>query len=210
MWVLDDRVVKQATKSWSVAVILALAILGFAREQACAQTPRLGSGALTETSGVKEWAELVSGLEFHHPHKYYLQAAELFALGRRDEAVFLFYLGQLRWRIHLRANPQFLPGNEPAAFAAVSEVLGRVFNQYAFGDIPVLARTIQAVLDFDAAYPDRFTAKPTSTKPPTPRPATAKHRREIRQGLADLRKRILEEAEIIRSKRREQGLENRN
>jgi hypothetical protein len=202
--------VKQSAKSWSVAVTLALAIIGLAQGQACAQTPKPNPGAVAQTSDLREWAELVSGLEFHHPHKYYLQASELFALGRRDEAVFLFYLGQLRWRIHLRANPHFPPGSEPAAYGAVSEVLGRVFNQYAFGDIPVLARTIQAVLDFDAAYPDRFTAKPTSTKPPTPRPATAKHRREVRQGLADLRKRILEEAEIIRSKRREQGLENRN
>jgi hypothetical protein len=89
-------------------------------------------------------------------------------------------------------------------------VLGRVFNQYAFGDIPVLARTIQAVLDFDAAYPDRFTAKPTSTKPPTARPATAKHRQEVRQGLARLRRWMLDEADSIRAKRREGGLENRN
>jgi hypothetical protein len=202
--------VKQPKKSWSIAVTLALAITGFAQERACAQAPSPDPVTLAKTPDLKDWAELAYGFESRHPVDCYLWAMELFALGRRDDAVFMFYLGQLRWRIHLMANPQFFPGNEPAVFEGVTWDVGEVLNRYAFGDIPVLARSIQAVLDFDAAYPDRFTADPEIAGVQGTRPATVKHKQDVREGLARLRKWMLDEADTIRSKRRDQGLENRD
>ena len=189
---------------------LALAIIWFVQGQACAQAPSPDSGTVAQTPDLKDWAELAYGFKSRHPVDCYRWALELFALGRRDDAVFMFYLGQLRWRIHLMANSQFFPGNEPAIFEGVTWDVGEVLNRYAFGDIPVLARTIQAVLDFDAAYPDRFTANPEIAGVRGTRLATVKHRQDVREGLARLRKWMLDEAETIRSKRREQGLENRN
>lgn len=201
---------KRSTKSWSVAVALVLATVGFGQGQACAQAPSPDPATGAQSPDLRDWADLAYGFESRHPADSYVWALELFELGRRDEAVFMFYLGQLRWRIHMVANPQFSPGNEPAIFGGVTWDVGEVLNRYVFGDIPVMARTIQAVLDFDAAYPDRFTTNPAIAGVRNARPATARHRQEVRQGLANLRKRMLDEAETIRSKRREGGLENRN
>lgn len=135
-----------------------------------------------------------------HPSAYYQEAANLFRIGRRDEAVFLFYLGQLRYRTHLRARPNLPASGDPALFASLSESVGRPINEYAFGDIPALERTIGQVLAFDLAYPDTFTA-------PAEFPDAARANRE---GMETLRQRIVAEADRIREGRRANGLPNRN
>ncbi|MCZ8320324.1 MAG: hypothetical protein O9296_01900 [Novosphingobium sp.] len=59
---------------------LILAALAFA-----AAGPALASGE----------AALLQGVEGDHPAGYYRRAADLMRAGRRDEAVFVFYLGQI-------------------------------------------------------------------------------------------------------------------
>ena len=49
------------------------------------------------------------------------------------------------------------PDADPALFASLSEVVGRPINEYAFGDIPALAATIDRVLAWHAANDDPFT-----------------------------------------------------
>jgi hypothetical protein len=67
------------------------------------------------------------------------------AAGKRDEAVFWFYAGQLRYRVYLLVNKDKLePSGDPAVFASLSEEIGRPLNEYAFGDIPQLAKTIDS------------------------------------------------------------------
>ena len=53
-------------------------------------------------------------------------------------------------------SPTADPTADPAIFASLSQVIGKPINQYAFGDIPGLARTIDAVLAYDTANPDTF------------------------------------------------------
>jgi hypothetical protein len=130
----------------------------------------------------------------------YRRAAELFGSGRKDDAVFVFYLGQLRYRAHLSARRDLKPDGDPALFASLSEVVGRPLNEYAFGDIPALARTIDAVLAYDRANPDRFT-------PPANFPQAYAG---VRDGLASMRAQMLADADKIRATRRSNGLENRN
>ena len=103
----------------------------------------------------------VQALAGQHPAEYYKRAGELFQEGKKDDAVFLFYLGQLRYRTLLLAKPSTDPTADPAIFASLSEVTGKPINQYAFGDIPALARTIDAVLAYDTANPDTFTPPAT-------------------------------------------------
>jgi hypothetical protein len=100
----------------------------------------------------------VQELAGQHPAEYYKRAGELFKAGKKDEAVFIFYLGQLRYRTHLLAKRDLDPTGDPAIFASLSEMAGKPINQYAFGDIPSLARTIDAVLAYDTASPDTFTS----------------------------------------------------
>jgi hypothetical protein len=155
------------------------------------------SAARAQASGPAGVAAHFAG---KHPSAYYQEAANLFRIGRRDEAVFLFYLGQLRYRSHLRARPNLPPSGDPALFASLSESVGRPINEYAFGDIPALERTLAQVLAFDLAYPDTFTA-------PAEFPEAIRANRE---GLETLRRRIVAEADKIREGRRANGLPNRN
>lgn len=151
---------------------------------ACAQTP---------PPPAEDIAERLSG---GHPAAYFPEAARMFAAGQRDEAVFLFYLGQLRVRTHLAARPRLAPDGDPAVFAALFEEVGRPINIYAFGDIPTLLRTLDAVSIFDRRVPDRFTSEadhPDAT-------------RRIRLGMAQFRDGLAKQGDEIRAVRTANGL----
>lgn len=170
----------------AVVAALGLAIVGLA-DRSLAQMP---GAAPVE----------VAALAGQHPAAYYQRAAQLFHTGKKDDAVFLFYLGQLRYRARLSARRDLKPDGDPALFASLSEVVGRPLNEYAFGDIPALARTIDAVLAYDKANPDRFT-------PPASFPQAYAG---VREGLGAMRTQMLADADKIRATRRRNGLENRN
>lgn len=51
--------------------------------------------------------------------------------GRKDDAVFFFYLGQLRYRAYLLSDPK----RDRSLFDAMMSAMGPPINQYAFGDI---------------------------------------------------------------------------
>jgi hypothetical protein len=165
------------------ALILAVWLTGGARAQAPSAVP-----------------SDVAPLAGQHPAEYYRRAAQLFGTGRKDDAVFIFYLGQLRYRAHLSARRDLKPDGDPALFASLSEVVGRPVNEYAFGDIPALARTIDAVLAYDRANPDRFT--PPATFPQA--------HAGVRDGLVTMRAQMLPDRDKIRATRAGKGLENRN
>ena len=138
----------------------------------------------------------VQALAGQHPAEYYKRAGELLQAGKKEEAVFVFYLGQLRYRTFLLANP----GTEdPTLFATLSQVTGKPINQYAFGDIPALARTIDAVLAYDTANPDTFSS---------PAGSAAAHA-SVRDGLTAMKTKMLAEADRIKADRVKNGLENR-
>jgi hypothetical protein len=104
--------------------------------------------------------DLVKDVEHQHPAAMFILAKRLFDAGRRDEAVFWFYEGQLRWRSLIRnANPSGQPmfNGEQDHFDVLFSDVGPDINHYAFGDIPALRHTIDSVLDWDAAHPDDFT-----------------------------------------------------
>lgn len=138
----------------------------------------------------------VQALAGQHPAEYYKRAGELLQAGKKEEAVFVFYLGQLRYRTFLLANP----GTEdPTLFATLSQVTGKPINQYAFGDIPALARTIDAVLAYDTAHPDTFSS---------PAGSAAAHA-SVRDGLTAMKTKMLAETDRIKADRTKNGLENR-
>ncbi|HEU4380594.1 MAG TPA: hypothetical protein VFR73_18640 [Hyphomicrobiaceae bacterium] len=141
----------------------------------------------------------VSSLGAQHPAEYYKRASSLFGAGRKDDAVFIFYLGQLRYRAHLSARRDLKPDGDPALFGSLSEVVGRPLNEYAFGDLPALVEIIDAVLAFDTANPDRFT-------PPAQFPDVYVG---VRDGLAKMKAQLVKDADQIRETRRKNGLENR-
>ncbi len=156
--------------------------------------------ALPAGAALAQDTSMLRGIEGGHPAGYYRRAAEMFGAGRRDEAVFVFYLGQLRFRTHLAARPELPRDGDAAVFTSLSEVVGQPINEYAFGDIPALDRTLKAVMAYDAAHPDAFT-------PPDRYPQAT---RTVRAGMDVLRQRIVADADQIRESRRHNGLTNRN
>ena len=153
---------------------------------------------LAQTPSQTAEARLLSG---QHPAGYYKRAIVVFQTGRKEDGVFLFYLGQLRYRTHLAARGRELkPDADPALFASLSEVVGRPVNEWAFGDLAQLGLIIDGVLAYDEAYPDTFTSPMQYPQPHA----------SIRAGLARMKAQVLAGADDIRAQRRKNGLENRN
>jgi hypothetical protein len=116
---------------------------------------------------------------------------------KTPEAVFWFYVGQLRYRVYMAAN-NGNPSGDPALFASLTEEVGRPINEYAFGDIPQLAKTIDAVIGWDRSQPN----------PLTPHDKYQSEYKENVAGLVRLRDYILRNRESIRKTRAANGLGN--
>jgi hypothetical protein len=159
------------------------------------------SGNLAQDPANLSIEQLEKTIEDQHPAGFYILAEKLFAAGKKDEAIFWFYAGQLRYRVYLLVNKDKLePSGDPAVFASLSEEIGRPLNEYAFGDIPQLAKTIDAVLAWDRSHSNAL----------TPRQKYRSEDDQIATGLTNMRDEMVRKADSIRKTRTANGLENRN
>jgi len=159
----------------------------------------LGVVTLPGAALAQDAAALARPFQGLHPATYYVEADRLMKAGQRDAAVFIFYLGQLRFRTHLAARPELPRDRDAAVFASLSDRVGRPVNEYAFGDMPALLRTLDAVIAYDRQNPDPFT--PAATYPDATRNA--------REGMAQFRNNLAGRFDEIRRARTANGLENR-
>ncbi len=143
--------------------------------------------------------ELIRIVPDQHPSFYYILAQRLFAANRRDEAVFWFYAGQLRYRTRLACHPELAPDTEPALFGSLSETVGRPINEYGFGDLPALIATMERVLAWDSETRNGF----------EPKAACASQIAEQRQGMGQLIAHVRDNGDQIRRERATNGLPNR-
>jgi hypothetical protein len=147
----------------------------------------------------KSSSQIETSLPRAHPAAYYQYAQQLFDRGRKDDAVFWFYVGQLRYRFHLGANPMLPEDGDPAVFASLNETIGREINEYAGGDPVTWVAAIDRALLWDRDSPNYFTSK-------------QRYRQKyeaIRAGLVKLRQTIQSQAQEIRTERSKVGLPNR-
>jgi hypothetical protein len=143
--------------------------------------------------------ELIRVIPNQHPYVYFVLAGRLYYAGRRDEAVFWFYAGQLRYRIRLACHPGLQQGTEAALFTSLFETIGRPINEYGAGDPPALAATMERVLAWDAATHNGF----------EPKAACAVQIAQQREGLGQLMAETRTGADEIRRQRTANGLPNR-
>ncbi|MFA6956692.1 MAG: hypothetical protein WC538_12550 [Thermoanaerobaculia bacterium] len=143
--------------------------------------------------------QLMKGIENQHPVVYYLLAGKLYDADKKDEAVFWFYAGQLRFRFMLAAHPELDPTKDQAVFASMTQQIGTPINIWAFGDLLGLETTLLAVLDWDDKTPNGFTSKKEFATQWT----------ETRDGMKSMVTYIGQNAEKIRAQRSSAGLENR-
>jgi hypothetical protein len=144
-------------------------------------------------------AEVETGLPKSHPSAYYTYAMRLFRADRKNDAVKWFYIGQLRYRYHLRANPNLPPDGEPALMASLNATVGQPINEWAGGSPKDWAASIDSALQWDAVHENKL----------TPKSKFAKVLQETRAGLVKLRGQILAQEDQIRAARKLKGLQNR-
>lgn len=129
-----------------------------------------------------------------HPAEYYRYALSFWGQGKRDEAVFWFYVGQLRYRFYLSVNGA--GGEESALFAALQNSVGEPINLYAGADPDKFVRQVDEVLAWDAKNPNGFTSK---TK-------YAEQWKTTRAGLTRFRDYTLSNREQMRADREQNGI----
>jgi hypothetical protein len=145
-------------------------------------------------------AQIEAALPGEHPASYYEYATRLFSAGRKDDAVVWFYIGQLRYRLHLLATPDLDPSGDPALFASLNATVGQTINEYAGGSVRGWVAAIETALKWDQEHPNGFTSK-------------AKFKSEydsIRGGLQKMKHGLENDAVKIREQRTANGLENRD
>src|ERR1035437_1868698 len=133
-------------------------------------------------------AKIEAALPNQHPSVYYGYADRLFHQGKKDDAVFWFYVGQLRYRFYLKANPNLDPSGDPAGFGLLNAIIGQSINGYAGGSVKGWVKAIDRALQWDAEVPNGFTSKEKF----------AAIYEETRAGLKKLRDQLESQADSIR------------
>lgn len=141
-------------------------------------------------------AKVEASLADSHPSVIYAYAKRLFESGHKSDAVFWFYVGQLRYRYHLIANPTLPQDGEPALLAALNATLGKAINEWAGGSPKAWAASIDKALAWDSANPNAT----------TPKDQNARALEETRKGLTELRDLIVKNEDQIRTQRQSSGL----
>ena len=144
-------------------------------------------------------SDLKEGIIGKHPSTYIQLAAQLLNDGKMDEAVKWYYVGQMRFRAHLKANPSLDKSGDPALYSSFKYVVGTPINEYAGGSPDDWVKLIEQAIDWNKKNPNNFTDK-------------EKHPEiysEIENNFQEFKTYVIENKDKIRKQRAENGLENR-
>ncbi|MBD8879428.1 hypothetical protein IHE49_02920 [Rhodanobacter sp. 7MK24] len=169
--------------------LLCLFLLVFATLYGCAQLQPKDPATPSHQQAEQE-------LPASHPSNYYVYATRLFHEGAKEDAVFWFYVGEIRYRFYLAANPNLPPDGDPALFASLHESAGSVINGWAGADPDSWVKQMGRALDWDAANDNKFTSKITY----------AKQWQQTRSGLENLKEWVVANKTQILEERKKRGL----
>jgi hypothetical protein len=144
-------------------------------------------------------SEVESSIVDSHPSIAIAYASRLFDGGRKDDAVTWFYIGQLRYRFRVMANPEASPDGDSALMSSLNATIGHRINEWAGGSPQGWVRSIDKALAWDASHPDKLTS----------REQYGPQWQQVRTGLERLRGEIEKNADSIRELRAKNGAENR-
>ena len=134
-----------------------------------------------------------------HPAGFYLLANRLFHEGNKDEAIFWFYVGSLRYRYYLSSieDDPFHPEQE--LFGKCQFEVGTVILDYAGGDPEFWSEQVGRAIAWDHANDNIFFGK---LKDPEALLA-------VRQSLLELQNKLIEEKDNMIRQRIENNAEVR-
>lgn len=180
----------------SIVLLLCLFAVG-----CTAAKKNVNSGSIIQPSVLMEMSasEVETTLIKGHPANYFTVAAMRFSENKKQEAAKWLYVGQIRYRAYLQANPTLPPSGDPALFSALIHEVGRPLNEYIAGDIDEWVATIDEAILWHKDNPYDFVDKEQHK---------AIYEDQL-SGLEELKQTIIETQDTIRKKRAANGLENR-
>lgn len=141
----------------TTTALLAVLIIGSA---AVISTPAMADSSLTlDELNQLSPAQVERELPASNPASYLQYAAVLWSKGERDQAVYWFYVGELRYRFCLASMKS---GGQPCdaeLFGALHQEIGSQINPYAGGDPDKWVAEMGKALDWDASHPNGYTSK---------------------------------------------------
>lgn len=96
---------------------------------------------------------IIANPENYAPPVFYALSHTLFSDGKKDDALFWFYAGQLRARFDANRCSDASAGQ---AVGVLNQKYGPQINQYAFQDISKLEALIPRVVDWDRKTPHKY------------------------------------------------------
>ncbi len=119
-----------------------------------------------EPQQVIDWprSQVEQALPAAHPMAYYLYAARLFRNGDKEDVLFWYDIGEIRFRFYLAVNPNLPEDAAPALFASLHESVGSVVAQWGRTVPEVSARELQRAMDWDASNDNAVTSKSAHAK----------------------------------------------
>jgi hypothetical protein len=104
--------------------------------------------------------ELEVGIQNKSPTTYFALATELFRSGRRDDATFWYYVGEVRYRFLVLAKAKGAElSEEQAHFWLLSQSVGQSIYEKADQHSAALMRSIDRALEWDLQQPNGYTSK---------------------------------------------------
>ena len=141
----------------------------------------------------KQANDTAAACEKAHPSGFYSSAASFYAKGDKYGAGFLFYLGQLRYRYYIKANPNLPKDGDPAILASLNSTIGQEINFFLGGHVDEYLKVIDAVLAWDTTHDFTYFSKKKD-------PEGAKG---ILEGLVKLRDYVASHKKEIETKNKE-------
>ena len=163
---------------------------------ACVSTGNSKSDNHIEKESV---ASIKQGITEKHPVNYIILASKLMKEGESDEAVKWYYVGQMRFRAYLKANPKLEKSGDPALYSSLKHVAGAPINEYAGQNPDHWVKLIEESMHWHETNPNGF----------TPKIKNEKIYKEIKDSFTEFRDYVLNNKQLIREQRAKNGLENR-
>jgi len=144
-------------------------------------------------------AELKKEAQLIHPVGFYLLAKKLFDEGEKDESLFWFYVGSIRYRYFLSSVGESPFHSENELFGQVQFEIGGIILDYAGGDPEQWAKQIEEASQWDTDSLNFFYSKKKNPDALL----------EIKSSMLELQQKLLTEKDDIIRQRIENGAEVR-
>ncbi|WP_286266989.1 hypothetical protein [Thalassotalea atypica] len=162
---------------------------------ACASTSDSNSSNNVADESVET---IKQGITDKHPISYITLASKLLNEGKLDEAAKWYYVGQMRFRAYLMANPNLEKSGDPALYGSLKYVVGTPINEYAGQNPDNWVKLIEESIKWHSDNPNGFTPKSTNKE----------IYKEVEANFFKFRDYVLENKEKIREQRAKNGLKN--